>query len=104
MYEQRIEELEGLVTSKGDKSESNRHTTVAALEKDLAAAREQHRKKQQEQQSAIDSLREEVSRLKHKSAGSNVLKYLLICLHLSFLSRICQHFLSKYAVCKSCYE
>lgn len=68
LYEQRISELEQLL-EKGSRSDSGRHTTVTALEKDLQAAREQHRKRQQDLQSTIDSLKEEITRLKHKAAG-----------------------------------
>ena len=68
LYEQRIDELESQLTS-GQRSESNRHTTVSALEKDLQSAREQHRKRQHELQTVIDGMNQEITKLKHHKAG-----------------------------------
>lgn len=68
VYEQRIYELESQQTG-GHRSESSRHMTVSALENDLQSAREQHRKRQHEQQNVIDSLNQEIAKLKHHKAG-----------------------------------
>lgn len=69
LYEQRIEELER-GASREPKPSSDRHTTLAALERDLQAAKEQHRKRVSDLQSTIDSLHGEIAKLRHKSAGS----------------------------------